>query len=109
MSGDTRAGGPKIRAPAPGILTYLVGRARRLLSVCPMTHAGSQYLQYVITAKAPNGVIQQTRVRAASAVVLAKAWLAAGHTDVRIVDPLGKALHPEGYRMAIMKGGKPYR
>lgn len=74
-----------------------------------MTHAGYQYLQYVITARAPSGVIQQTRTRAASAVVLAKAWLAAGHADVRIVDPLGKALHPEGYRTAIMKGGRAYR
>ncbi|MGT2486100.1 MULTISPECIES: hypothetical protein [Methylobacterium] len=41
--------------------------------------------------------------------MLARAWLAVAHPDVRIVDPLGQALHTAGCRMAILKGGKAYR
>ncbi|WCS28863.1 hypothetical protein LOK46_32650 (plasmid) [Methylobacterium sp. NMS14P] len=69
----------------------------------------TQSSQYVITGKAQEGFVQQTRVRAASAVVLAKSWVAAGHADVQIVDPLGTTLHPDGYRHAIKSGLKSYR
>lgn len=71
-----------------------------------MTEDGLSSPQYVITAKTQKGVVQQTRTRAASAVVLARTWIAAGHADVQIVDPLGKALHPSGYRAAIMSSTK---
>ncbi|MGU3474474.1 hypothetical protein [Methylobacterium sp. D48H] len=68
----------------------------------------NQSSQYVITAKAQQGFVQQTRVRAASAIVLAKAWIEAGHDDVRVVDPNGETIRPKGYRRAIMGGIKLY-
>lgn len=60
--------------------------------------------QYVITARSQGGVVQQTRTKAASAVVLARQWMDAGYTDIQIEDPLGKILSPDGYRGAIMYG-----
>ena len=74
-----------------------------------MTQASYQPSQYVITAKAQKGVIQQTRMKSASAVVLAKTWIAAGYSEVQIVDPLGKSLSPNGYRGNIMGDGRRYR
>lgn len=65
--------------------------------------------QYVITAKSQRGVVQQTRTKAASAVVLARKWVDAGYDAVQIVDPLGKTLSPDGYRGAIMRGAKVSR
>lgn len=74
-----------------------------------MTQASIGFSQYVITAKSQKGVVQQTRTRAASAVVLARKWIDAGYEVVEIVDPLGKLMSPDGYRAAIMKGAKAYR
>lgn len=71
-----------------------------------MTSAGAQTSQYVITARGQTGTIRQTRARAASAVVLARAWIAAGYEAVQIVDPLGNILSPERYRLKIMNGGR---
>lgn len=64
---------------------------------------------YVISAKAEEVLVQQTRMRAASAVVLAQSWVAAGHTEVQIIDPAGDSIRPDGYRRAIMSGLKLYR
>jgi hypothetical protein len=74
-----------------------------------MKQASIGFAQYVVTAKSQDGVVKKTRTKAASAVVLAKAWIAAGYSEVQIVDPLGKALHPDGYRRAVMSGVKLYR
>lgn len=74
-----------------------------------MTYDRFPNSQYAITAKVGESVVQQTRTKAASAVVLARSWIAEGRTGVRIVDPLGKPLHHNGYRSAIMGGGKLYR
>jgi hypothetical protein len=74
-----------------------------------MTQSSIGFAQYVITAQSQRGVIQQTRTRAASAIVLARKWLDAGYEAVQIVDPLGKVLSPDGYRAAIMGGGRAYR
>ena len=41
--------------------------------------------------------------------MLAKKWIEAGYEAVQILDPIGKPIHPEGYRQAIMGGLKPYR
>ncbi|MEE7504181.1 hypothetical protein ACLBXO_27285 [Methylobacterium sp. C33D] len=73
-----------------------------------MTDAAHQPSQYVITASAQRGDLRQTRKRAASAVVLARSWIAAGYEAVRITDPSGKVLSPERYRVKIMTGGRPY-
>jgi hypothetical protein len=74
-----------------------------------MTYGSPQTSQYVITANAQRGDLRQTRTRAASAVVLARSWIAAGYDAVRIVDPLGHVLSPERYRVKIMNGGRAYR
>lgn len=74
-----------------------------------MTQASIGFGQYVITARSQRGVVQQTRTKAASAVVLAKRWLEAGYEVVEIVDPLGKSLSPDGYRGAIMRNSRYYR
>ena len=74
-----------------------------------MTQNSIGFGQYVISAKLQNTSIQQTRVRAASAIVLARTWIAAGYADVLVIDPLGKILSPDGYRGAIMRGSKFYR
>ncbi|MCJ2062015.1 hypothetical protein MKK63_04770 [Methylobacterium sp. J-088] len=74
-----------------------------------MTSAGTPTSQYVITARGQTGHIRQTRVRAASAVVLARTWIAAGYEAVQIVDPLGHVLSPERYRVKIMNGGRFFR
>lgn len=50
--------------------------------------------------------MRQTRARAASAVVLARTWIAAGYEAVQIIDPLGRVLSPERYRTNIMNGGR---
>lgn len=71
-----------------------------------MVSAGAQTSPYVITARAQAGEVRQTRARAASAVVLARSWIAAGYEAVQTVDPLGHALSPEHYRVKIMNGGR---
>ncbi|SDO09222.1 hypothetical protein SAMN05216360_114186 [Methylobacterium phyllostachyos] len=71
-----------------------------------MTSAGDLTSQYVITARGQKGDIRQTRTRAASAVVLARTWMAAGYEAVKIVDPLGNVLSPERYRVKILNGGR---
>ena len=71
-----------------------------------MTRAGTPTSQYVITARGQGGDVRQTRVRAASAVVLARAWIAAGYDAVQIIDPLGHVLSPERYRSRILNGGR---
>lgn len=74
-----------------------------------MTQASIGFGQYVVTAKSQSGFVQETRTRAASAVVLAKNWVEAGYEAVQIVDPLGKILSPNGYRGAVMQGCRFYR
>lgn len=71
-----------------------------------MTSAGTQTSQYVITARAQKGNLRQTRARAASAVVLARNWIATGYEAVQIIDPLGRVLSPERYRIRVMNGGR---
>ncbi|MEL6063920.1 MULTISPECIES: hypothetical protein [unclassified Methylobacterium] len=71
-----------------------------------MTSAGTQTSQYVITARGQKGDVRQTRARAASAVVLARTWIAAGYESVQIIDPLGHVLSPDRYRIKIMNGGR---
>lgn len=71
-----------------------------------MTSADARTSQYVITAHGQKGDIRQTRARAASAVVLAKTWIAAGYESVQIIDPSGNTLNPERYRASIMNGGR---
>lgn len=73
-----------------------------------MAQDGFPKTQYVITGKARGGVIQQTRTRAASAVVLARGWMAAGYGAVQIVDPFGNVLSPDRYKIKIMNGGRCY-
>lgn len=53
---------------------------------------------YVITARVREGVVQQTRTRAASAIVLARTWQEAGYTSIEVVDSMGNLLTPERYR-----------
>ncbi|GJD44548.1 hypothetical protein AFCDBAGC_2415 [Methylobacterium cerastii] len=55
-----------------------------------MADAPPQRALYVITAHAQEGVLQQTRQMAASAVVLARRWIDAGHANVRIEDAKGE-------------------
>ena len=74
-----------------------------------MVHENTQTSRYIITARARQGVIQQTRVYAASAVVLARSWQAAGMADVQITDPLGNLLSPEGYRGNFLNGDRRFR
>lgn len=74
-----------------------------------MTGADTPTSQYVIIGRGQMGDIRQTRVRAASAVVLARSWIAAGYEAVQIIDPLGHVLHPERYRIKIMNGGRFFR
>ena len=69
-----------------------------------MTQVSIGFPQYVITAKLQNGVVQQIRTKAASAIVLARKWMDAGYEAVQIVDPLGKSLSFDGYRGSIMQG-----
>ncbi len=69
-----------------------------------MTQASIGFGQYIVSATSQDGLLRATRARAASAVVLAKAWIEAGHANVQILDPLGKQIHPAGYRRAIMGG-----
>jgi hypothetical protein len=57
------------------------------------THCG----RFVVLALRNKGLIQQTRVKAASAVVLAQKWRAAGYSKVTIFDPTGRQLEPESY------------
>lgn len=73
-----------------------------------MANDNSQSSHYVITAKAQRGVLQQTRVMAASAVVLARSWREAGYDDVQVVDPQGNLLIPEGYATKVLNGCRPY-
>jgi hypothetical protein len=53
---------------------------------------------YVITADAPEGVIQQTRYIATSAVILARRWIETGYVDVQVTDPRGAPLPPEMFQ-----------
>lgn len=71
-----------------------------------MTSGGTPAAQYIITARGQSGPLRQTRARAASAVVLARTWLAAGYEAVEIIDPRGNTLNPERYRTKIMNGGR---
>jgi len=61
----------------------------------------TQNLPYVITARTEQGVIQQTRTIAASAVVLAMKLREAGHI-VEVTDPMGNLLSNEHINGAIM-------
>ena len=74
-----------------------------------MTESVSQASHYVITARAQRGLVQQTRVRAASAIVLARRWADAGYSDVQVLDPDGRQLSPERYRILILSSGKFFR
>ena len=58
---------------------------------------------YVITARTPQGVFQQTRTLAASAVVLAMKLREEGHT-VEVMDPMGNLISPECIRDSINAG-----
>lgn len=71
-----------------------------------MTSAGAQTSPYVITARGKMGDLRQTRARAASAVVLAWNWIAAGFEAVQIIDPLGQVLSPARYRVKVLNGGR---
>lgn len=74
-----------------------------------MAHVNSHAPQYVITAKTQCGIVQETRTMAASALVLARSWLAAGHADVHVTDPQGNLLTPEGYKVRFMEGARQFR
>ncbi len=74
-----------------------------------MAHVGSPSAQYTITAKSQRGILRQTRKMAASAVVLARSWRAAGYTDIQVIDPQGNLLTPEGYATRVMNGSRPFR
>jgi hypothetical protein len=74
-----------------------------------MTETVPQTSHYVITAHAQRGFIQQTRARAASAIVLARRWLDAGYNDVEVLDPSGRQLNAERYRSTILSSGKFFR
>lgn len=69
-----------------------------------MTQHALSAPRYVVTAKSQNGLIRQTRVMAASAVVLARSWQDAGYSDVEVIAPSGKTLSPEGYRESVLNG-----
>ena len=56
---------------------------------------------YIITAHAREGTLQQTRQMAASAVVLARHWIDAGHANVRIEDAKGELLTGEMFKVAF--------
>jgi len=74
-----------------------------------MTHDTVQAPRYVITATAREGIVQQTRVMAASAVILARSWQDRGYADVRVIDPQGDPLGPEAFRIKFMEGGRRFR
>jgi hypothetical protein len=56
---------------------------------------------YVVTAWTPQGIVQQTRTIAASAVVLAIRLREEGHT-VEVQDPMGKPLSLEDVRDSVL-------
>lgn len=66
----------------------------------------SQRSYYVITAKTPDGIAQQTRTMAASAMALVQSWREAGYTDVQARDPTGNVLCSERYRERVLTGTK---
>jgi hypothetical protein len=74
-----------------------------------MTEPVPQPSQYVISGKAEQGFVQQTRGRAASAIVLARRWIDSGYSDVRVLDPAGSPLSPERYRLATLSSGRFFR
>lgn len=80
------------------IVIYGSVASKRMVSYRAMTHDASQAARFVISAKRKDGSIQQTRKQAASAIVLALAWLEAGHADVTVIDPTGKQLNPATYQ-----------
>lgn len=65
-----------------------------------MPHNQSQ--PYIITARTRDGIVQQTRTIAASAVVLAISFREAGYTDVEVTDPMGNLLCQNGFRDSIL-------
>lgn len=69
-----------------------------------MTHDPPQASPYIVTAAAPEGIVQQTRVVVGSAMALAFKWRTAGYADVKVRDPSGKSLSLEAYRERIMRG-----
>lgn len=73
-----------------------------------MTHDTIPAPRYVITATAREGIVQQTRVMAASAMALARSWRASGYVGVEVKDPSGKLLTPEAYREAALNGRKRF-
>lgn len=74
-----------------------------------MRHDAVPTARYVITATAREGIVQQTRVMAASAVVLARSWQDRGYADVKVIDPKGDPLSPEAFRIKFMDGVKRFR
>ena len=57
---------------------------------------------YVITARSPEGIVQQTRMMTASAVVLAMTLREEGYTDVEVTDPMGNVLCHRSFRDGIL-------
>lgn len=58
--------------------------------------------RYLITARGVEGALRQTRVMAASAMVLARSWREAGHVDIRVTAPSGRPLTLEGYKASVL-------
>lgn len=57
---------------------------------------------FIISGKTNNDVVQQTRVAAAGAIVLAKTWREAGYADVEVRNSSGDILTAEKFRQSIM-------
>jgi hypothetical protein len=64
---------------------------------------------YVITAKTQDGIVQQTRTMAGSAMALARSWNERGYINVQVLSPSGDPLCPERYRDSILAGERPLR
>jgi hypothetical protein len=68
-----------------------------------MSDSASHPGRFVVSAKRREGRIQQTRVLAASAIVLAQTWRAAGYVEVVVIDPTGKRVKPETYGAEVQR------
>jgi len=64
---------------------------------------------YVITAKTQEGLVQQTRTMAGSAMALARSWNERGYTNVQVLSPSGEPLRMEQYRDTILAGERHLR
>jgi hypothetical protein len=63
-----------------------------------MAHVSSQKGPYVITAKGPDGLFQQTRMTASSAILLAQTLRDCGCVAVEVTDPKGNLVEPQNYQ-----------